>query len=118
YLLTWKIAPAIAAGNTVVAKPSEMTSVTAWMMCKLMNESGMYVSVNVCVCRLLWVVTVLWWCGGVGGGGGCVCVGVCLCLWVCVCVWVCVCLCVCVRDILCACCLRVLHPLLLQDRKS
>ncbi|KAG5846437.1 hypothetical protein ANANG_G00114960 [Anguilla anguilla] len=41
YLLTWKIAPAIAAGNTVVAKPSEMTSVTAWMMCKLLEEAGM-----------------------------------------------------------------------------
>uniref|UniRef100_A0A8C5GCE5 2-aminomuconic semialdehyde dehydrogenase n=1 Tax=Gouania willdenowi TaxID=441366 RepID=A0A8C5GCE5_GOUWI len=40
YLLTWKIAPALAAGNTVVAKPSEMTSVTAWMMCKLMNQAG------------------------------------------------------------------------------
>ncbi|XP_029965796.1 2-aminomuconic semialdehyde dehydrogenase isoform X3 [Salarias fasciatus] len=40
YLLTWKIAPAIAAGNTVVAKPSEMTSVTAWMMCKLMEQAG------------------------------------------------------------------------------
>ncbi|XP_061756668.1 2-aminomuconic semialdehyde dehydrogenase isoform X2 [Nerophis ophidion] len=40
YLLTWKIAPAIAAGNTVVAKPSEMSSVTAWMMCKLMQEAG------------------------------------------------------------------------------
>ncbi|XP_056150846.1 2-aminomuconic semialdehyde dehydrogenase [Lampris incognitus] len=40
YLLTWKIAPAVAAGNTVVAKPSEMTSVTAWMMCKLMHEAG------------------------------------------------------------------------------
>jgi len=40
YLLTWKIAPAIATGNTVVAKPSEMTSVTAWMMCKLMQEAG------------------------------------------------------------------------------
>ncbi|KAK5603855.1 Aldehyde dehydrogenase 8 member A1, partial [Crenichthys baileyi] len=40
YLLTWKIAPAIATGNTVVAKPSEMTSVTAWMMCKLMEEAG------------------------------------------------------------------------------
>ncbi|XP_077568168.1 2-aminomuconic semialdehyde dehydrogenase [Stigmatopora nigra] len=40
YLLTWKIAPAIAAGNTVVAKPSEMTSVTTWMMCKLMREAG------------------------------------------------------------------------------
>uniref|UniRef100_A0A8C2DII2 Aldehyde dehydrogenase 8 family, member A1 n=1 Tax=Cyprinus carpio TaxID=7962 RepID=A0A8C2DII2_CYPCA len=32
YLLTWKIAPAVATGNTAVAKPSEMTSVTAWMM--------------------------------------------------------------------------------------
>lgn len=41
YLLTWKIAPAIATGNTVVAKPSEMTSVTAWMMCKLMQQAGM-----------------------------------------------------------------------------
>ncbi|XP_035766347.1 2-aminomuconic semialdehyde dehydrogenase [Neolamprologus brichardi] len=40
YLLTWKIAPAIAAGNTVVAKPSEMTSVTAWMLCKLMQQAG------------------------------------------------------------------------------
>ncbi|XP_029351672.1 2-aminomuconic semialdehyde dehydrogenase isoform X3 [Echeneis naucrates] len=40
YLLTWKIAPAIATGNTVVAKPSEMTSVTAWMMCKLMQQAG------------------------------------------------------------------------------
>ncbi|XP_024912401.1 2-aminomuconic semialdehyde dehydrogenase isoform X3 [Cynoglossus semilaevis] len=40
YLLTWKIAPAIVTGNTVVAKPSEMTSVTAWMMCKLMQEAG------------------------------------------------------------------------------
>nr|XP_003223357.1 PREDICTED: aldehyde dehydrogenase family 8 member A1 [Anolis carolinensis] len=40
YLLTWKIAPAIAYGNTVIAKPSEMTSVTAWMMCKLLNKAG------------------------------------------------------------------------------
>ncbi|XP_001509667.1 2-aminomuconic semialdehyde dehydrogenase [Ornithorhynchus anatinus] len=40
YLLTWKIAPAIAMGNTVIAKPSEMTSVTAWMLCKLLNKAG------------------------------------------------------------------------------
>ncbi|CAI5770144.1 2-aminomuconic semialdehyde dehydrogenase [Podarcis lilfordi] len=40
YLLTWKIAPAIAYGNTVIAKPSEMTSATAWMMCKLLNKAG------------------------------------------------------------------------------
>ncbi|XP_027046818.1 aldehyde dehydrogenase family 8 member A1-like [Pocillopora damicornis] len=41
YLLTYKIAPAIAAGNTVVCKPSEMTSVTAWMMAKVLNEAGL-----------------------------------------------------------------------------
>ncbi|XP_004673931.1 PREDICTED: aldehyde dehydrogenase family 8 member A1 isoform X1 [Condylura cristata] len=40
YLLTWKIAPAIAAGNTVIAKPSELTSVTAWMMCQLLGKAG------------------------------------------------------------------------------
>lgn len=41
YLLTFKIAPAIASGNTVVYKPSEMTSVTAWMMAKVLNEAGL-----------------------------------------------------------------------------
>nr|AVR59247.1 aldehyde dehydrogenase 8 member A1 [Platynereis dumerilii] len=40
YLLTFKIAPAIALGNTVVCKPSEMTSVTAWRLCGLLNEAG------------------------------------------------------------------------------
>uniref|UniRef100_A0A8C7BVI6 2-aminomuconic semialdehyde dehydrogenase n=2 Tax=Neovison vison TaxID=452646 RepID=A0A8C7BVI6_NEOVI len=40
YLLTWKVAPAIATGNTVIAKPSELTSVTAWMMCKLLEKAG------------------------------------------------------------------------------
>ncbi|MDZ4754094.1 MAG: aldehyde dehydrogenase [Phycisphaerae bacterium] len=32
YLFTWKIAPALATGNTVVAKPSELTPWTAWML--------------------------------------------------------------------------------------
>ncbi|KAK3578193.1 hypothetical protein CHS0354_015244 [Potamilus streckersoni] len=41
YLLTFKIAPAIAMGNTVVAKPSEMTSVTAWKLCEIFNEAGL-----------------------------------------------------------------------------
>lgn len=41
YLLTFKIAPALATGNTVVAKPSEMTSVTAWMMAKYFNVAGL-----------------------------------------------------------------------------
>ena len=31
----------ISLGNTVVCKPSEMTSVTAWMLCKLMQEAGL-----------------------------------------------------------------------------
>ena len=40
YLLTWKIAPAILMGNAVVAKPSEMTSLTAWRFGQLLNEIG------------------------------------------------------------------------------
>lgn len=41
YLFTWKIAPALAAGNTVVAKPSEMTPVTAAMLGDICNEAGL-----------------------------------------------------------------------------
>lgn len=40
YLFTWKIAPALATGNTVVAKPSEVTPITAWMLGKLATEAG------------------------------------------------------------------------------
>ena len=40
YLFTWKIAPALATGNTVVAKPSELTPVTAWMLGQLATEVG------------------------------------------------------------------------------
>ena len=40
YLLTWKIAPALAAGNTVVAKPSEVTPVTATMLAELATKIG------------------------------------------------------------------------------
>src|SRR5690606_18433825 len=35
---TWKIAPALAAGNCVVGKPSEVTPVTAWMLGELARE--------------------------------------------------------------------------------
>ena len=42
YLLTFKIAPAIAAGCTVVCKPSEMTSLTAYLLAKVMNEAGLW----------------------------------------------------------------------------
>ena len=41
YLFTWKIAPALAAGNCVVAKPSEITPMTAYMLSKLCIEAGM-----------------------------------------------------------------------------
>jgi acyl-CoA reductase-like NAD-dependent aldehyde dehydrogenase len=39
YLLSWKIAPAIACGNTVVAKPSEFTSLTAMMLCQVFLDA-------------------------------------------------------------------------------
>ncbi|MEQ8242705.1 aldehyde dehydrogenase family protein, partial [Fulvivirga sp.] len=41
YLFTWKIAPAIAAGNTVVAKPSEITPMTAFLFSDLCIEAGL-----------------------------------------------------------------------------
>ncbi|TCV97127.1 aminomuconate-semialdehyde/2-hydroxymuconate-6-semialdehyde dehydrogenase [Luteibacter rhizovicinus] len=41
YLFTWKIAPALAAGNAVVAKPSEVTPFTAWLLGTLADEAGL-----------------------------------------------------------------------------
>jgi aminomuconate-semialdehyde/2-hydroxymuconate-6-semialdehyde dehydrogenase len=41
YLLTWKIAPALASGNTVVAKPSEVTPMTAYILSKICIEAGL-----------------------------------------------------------------------------
>lgn len=41
YLFTWKIAPALATGNTVVAKPSEVTPMTAFLLSELCIEAGM-----------------------------------------------------------------------------
>ena len=41
YLFTWKIAPALATGNTVVAKPSEVTPVTAYLFSKICIEAGL-----------------------------------------------------------------------------
>jgi aminomuconate-semialdehyde/2-hydroxymuconate-6-semialdehyde dehydrogenase len=41
YLLTWKIAPALAAGNCVVAKPSEVTPMTAHLLGELCTEGGL-----------------------------------------------------------------------------
>jgi aminomuconate-semialdehyde/2-hydroxymuconate-6-semialdehyde dehydrogenase len=41
YLFTWKIAPAIAAGNCVVAKPSEITPMTAFLFSKICIEAGL-----------------------------------------------------------------------------
>eukprot|EP01083_Nonionella_stella_P024156 66785_1 len=39
YLLTWKIAPAIACGNTVVCKPSELTPMTAYLLTDVILQS-------------------------------------------------------------------------------
>jgi len=41
YLFSWKIAPALAAGNTVVAKPSEVTPFTAYLLSELCIEAGL-----------------------------------------------------------------------------
>jgi aminomuconate-semialdehyde/2-hydroxymuconate-6-semialdehyde dehydrogenase len=41
YLFTWKIAPALVAGNTVVAKPSEMTPMTAYLLSEIAIEVGL-----------------------------------------------------------------------------
>lgn len=41
YLFTWKIAPALASGNTVVAKPSEVTPMTAYLLGKICQDAGM-----------------------------------------------------------------------------
>ena len=41
YLLTWKVAPALAAGNCVVAKPSEVTPMTAALFSKICIEAGL-----------------------------------------------------------------------------
>ncbi|TXK52849.1 aldehyde dehydrogenase [Pontibacter qinzhouensis] len=41
YLFTWKIAPALAAGNCVVAKPSEVTPLTAYLLSELCQEAGL-----------------------------------------------------------------------------
>ncbi|OAX35879.1 aldehyde dehydrogenase [Rhizopogon vinicolor AM-OR11-026] len=39
-MMSWKLGPALACGNTIVLKPSEFTPLTAIKMCHLMNEAG------------------------------------------------------------------------------
>ena len=41
YLFSWKIAPALAAGNCVIAKPSEVTPYTATMLGEIAIEAGL-----------------------------------------------------------------------------
>ena len=39
-MFSWKVAPALAAGCTVVLKPSELTPLTALYMTKILKEAG------------------------------------------------------------------------------
>jgi aminomuconate-semialdehyde/2-hydroxymuconate-6-semialdehyde dehydrogenase len=41
YLLSWKIAPALATGNTAVAKPSELTPMTAHLLTEICQQAGL-----------------------------------------------------------------------------
>ncbi len=41
YLFSWKVAPALATGNTVVGKPSEVTPATAALLCDVVEEVGL-----------------------------------------------------------------------------
>jgi len=41
YLLSWKVAPALLMGNTIVAKPSEMTPLTANLLCEVASSVGL-----------------------------------------------------------------------------
>ncbi|MFK7825880.1 MAG: aldehyde dehydrogenase [Oligoflexales bacterium] len=41
YLFTWKIAPALAAGNCVIAKPSEITPMTAYLFSQICSKVGL-----------------------------------------------------------------------------
>ncbi len=41
YLLSWKIAPALATGNTAVCKPAELTPMTAYLLTQVMHEAGL-----------------------------------------------------------------------------
>jgi aminomuconate-semialdehyde/2-hydroxymuconate-6-semialdehyde dehydrogenase len=41
YLLTWKVAPALATGNTAVAKPSELTPMTAYLLSEICRDVGL-----------------------------------------------------------------------------
>ena len=41
YLFTWKIAPALAAGNCVIAKPSEVTPLSSFLLSKICKEAGL-----------------------------------------------------------------------------
>jgi aminomuconate-semialdehyde/2-hydroxymuconate-6-semialdehyde dehydrogenase len=41
YLFTWKVAPALATGNTAVAKPSELTPMTAHLLTEICRDAGL-----------------------------------------------------------------------------
>lgn len=46
YLLSWKVAPALAMGNTIVAKPSELTPRTASILAEIIDSGTVAESVS------------------------------------------------------------------------
>ena len=57
YLFTWKIAPALAAGNCIVAKPSEVTPMTAYLLSVICQHAGLPAGV---LKHTLWYRARLW----------------------------------------------------------
>ena len=47
-MMAWKIAPALACGNTVVLKPAEQTPLTALYMCSLVKEVSFF-NLDICI---------------------------------------------------------------------
>lgn len=59
-MLAWKLGPALATGNAVILKPSELTPLTALKVCDLINEAGFPPGVGP-LSIVLFAVALIWW---------------------------------------------------------